>query len=94
MTIRDMRALEKTEKLGGTYTDYYLVGVMEGALEAYHRAVRSGAAPIICLNGRRLLPSMAKGLFTTELKRHAELYEADMPVEMVMLNALATDYPC
>ena len=37
---------------------------------------------------------MAKGLFTTELKRNADLYEADMPVELVMLNALGTVYPC
>ena len=32
MSIREMRTLEKTEKLGSTYTDYYLVGVMEGTL--------------------------------------------------------------
>ena len=94
MTIRDLRALEKTVKLGATYTDYYLVGVMEGALAAHDQAVRAGAAPTICLNGRRLLPSMAKSLFTTELKRNADLYEADMPVELVMLNALGTVYPC
>lgn len=94
MTIREMRTLEKTEKRGSTYTDYYLVGVMEGALEAHNQAVRNGAKPTICLNDRRLLPHMAKGLYTTELKRNADLYEADMPVELVMLNALGTVYPC
>jgi hypothetical protein len=94
MTIREMRALEKTDKLGTTYLDYYLVGVMEGALEAHNQAVRAGATPTICVNGRRLLPSMAKGMFTTELKRNADLYEADMPVELVMLQALRTVYPC
>lgn len=94
MSIREMRTLEKTEKLGSTYTDYYLVGVMEGALEAHNQAVRSGAAPTICLNSRRLLPNMAKSLFTTELKRNADLYEADMPVELVMFNALGTVYTC
>ncbi|MDH4449101.1 MAG: hypothetical protein QE265_00735 [Rhodoferax sp.] len=94
MTIREMRALDKTEKQGTTYTDYYLVGVMEGALEAHAQAVRAGASASICLNGRRLEPSMAKNLYTTELKRNADLYEADMPVQLVMVNALGTVYPC
>lgn len=94
MTIREMRALEKTEKQGNTYTDYYLVGVMEGALEAHAQAVRAGAPASICLNGRRLEPSMAKNLYTTELKRNADLYEADFPVQLVMVNALGTVYPC
>lgn len=94
MTIREMRTLEKTEKQGATYTDYYLVGVMEGAMEAHSQAVRNGGKPTICLNGRRLEPSMAKGLYTTELKRNAEVYEADMPVQLVLTNALATVYPC
>ncbi len=94
MSIREMRALEKTEKQGSTYTDYYLVGVMEGALEAHAQAVRADASASICLNGRRLEPSMAKNLYTTELKRNADLYEADMPVQLVMVNALGTVYPC
>lgn len=94
MTIREMRALEKTEKQGSTYTDYYLVGVMEGAIEAHNQAVRGGAKPSICLQGRRLEPHMAKGLYTTELKRNADLYEADMPVQLVLANALSTVYPC
>ncbi|MDZ7937704.1 MAG: hypothetical protein U5M53_05240 [Rhodoferax sp.] len=94
MSIREIRTLEKTEKLGKTYADYYLVGVMEGALEAHDQAVRKGAAPHICLNGRRLEPSMAKGLYTTELKRNADVYEADMPVQLVLANALTTVYPC
>lgn len=94
MTIREMRALEKTEKQGSTYTDYYLVGVMEGALEAHTHAVRAGATASICLNDRRLEPSMAKNLYTTELKRNADLYEADMPVQLVVVNALGTVYPC
>ena len=94
MTIREMRTLEKTEKQGSTYMDYYLVGVMEGAIEAQAQAARAGAQPTICLNGRRLEPSMAKNLYTTELKRNADLYEADMPVQMVLVNALSTVYPC
>lgn len=94
MTIREMRTLEKTEKLGSTYTDYYLVGVMEGVIEAHSQDVRQGAKPLICLNGRKLEPRMAKGLYTTELKRNADLYEADMPVQLVVTNALATVYPC
>jgi hypothetical protein len=94
MTIREMRTLEKKEKAGSTYTDYYLVGVMEGALEAHNQAVRSGAKPSICLNGRKLEPHMAKGLYSTELKRNADVYEADMPVQLVLTNALTTVYPC
>ena len=94
MTIREMRTLEKLEKQGSTYLDCYLVGVMEGALEAHNDAVRKGATPTICVSGRRLLPSMAKDLFTTELKRNADVYEADMPVELVMLQALRTVYAC
>nr|WP_315495383.1 hypothetical protein [uncultured Rhodoferax sp.] len=94
MTIREMRTLEKKEKLGSTYTDYYLVGVMEGAVEAHNQAVRDGAKPSICLNGRRLEPSMAKSLYTAELKRNADVYEADFPVQLVLTNALTTVYPC
>lgn len=94
MSIREMRTLEKTEKQGSTYSDYYLVGVMEGALEGHDQAVRKGAAPTICLNGRKLEPRMAKSLYTTELQRNADLYEADMPVQLVLANALTTVYPC
>lgn len=94
MSIREMRTLEKVEKQGSTFSDYYLVGVMEGALEAHNYAVRQGATPSICLNDRALEPRMAKGLYTTELKRNADLYEADMPVQLVMVNALTTVYPC
>ena len=94
MSIREMRALEKSEKRGTIYADYYLVGAMEGALEAHNQAVRNGAPATICLNGRRLEPSMAKSLYGAELKRNAELYEADMPVQLVLLNALTNVYPC
>jgi hypothetical protein len=37
---------------------------------------------------------MAEGLYQTELKRNSDLYEADMPVPLVMGNALVTVYPC
>lgn len=94
MTIREMRTLEKQEKQGSTYTDYYLVGVMEGAIEAHNQAVRGGTKPSICLNGRKLEPHMAKSLYTTELKRNADVYEADFPVQLVLTNALTTVYPC
>ncbi|MBC7706327.1 MAG: hypothetical protein H7274_20565, partial [Rhodoferax sp.] len=46
------------------------------------------------LNGRRLEPRTARSLFDVGLKRHADLYEADMPVELVMFNALTTAYAC
>jgi len=94
MSLRELRTLAKTDKQGDNYVRYYLVGVMEGALEAHAQDVRAGAAPTICLNGRRLDPSMAKGLYDTELKRNEGLYEADMPAQWVMTQALATVYPC
>ena len=94
MSLRELRALEKSGKQGIFYANYYLVGVMEGALEAHDQAVRNGATATICLNGRRLEPSMAKSLFDTERKRNADVYEADMPAQLVMANALATVYPC
>jgi hypothetical protein len=94
MSLRELRTLAKTDKQGDNYVNYYLVGVMEGALEAHTQDVRNGAKPVICLNGRRLEPRMAKGLFETELQRNAGVYEADMPVPLVLTNALATVYPC
>jgi hypothetical protein len=95
MTIRELRALEKSDaKQGGNYKRYYLVGAMEGTLQAHDAGVRAGAAPTICLNGRRLVPEMAEGLFLTELQRNQDLYEADMPVPLVLGNALATVYAC
>lgn len=94
MTLRELRALEKASKQGENYSNYYLVGVMEGALEAQSQGVRHGAKPSICLNGRRLQPSMARSLFDTELQRNEGVYEADMAVQLVLTNALATVYPC
>jgi hypothetical protein len=94
MSLRELRGLVKTGKQGPDYVNYYLVGIMEGALEAHAQAVRAGATGTICLNGRRLEPHMAKTLFDTELKRNADVYEADMPVQLVMFNALSTVYPC
>lgn len=95
MSIRELRALEKSDKKqGALYADYYLIGAMEGVLEAHNQAVGNGATPTICLNGRRLEPRMARSLYTTERQRNADLYEADMPVELVMRNALETVYAC
>jgi hypothetical protein len=94
MSIREMRTLEQVETQGEIFSDYYLVGVVEGVLEGHDQLVRKGAAPTICLNGRKLEPSMAKGLYNTEIKRNADVYEADMPVQLVVANALSTVYPC
>ena len=95
MSIRELHALEISDKRHGPeYVQYYLVGAMEGALEANAQAVRGGAKPIACLNGRRLEPRMEKPLFDAELKRNAGLYEADMPVQLVLVNALSTAYTC
>jgi hypothetical protein len=95
MSIRELRALEKSDiKQGANYKRYYLVGAMEATLAAHDAGVRAGAAPSICLNDRRVEPAMAEGLYQTELKRNNDLYEADMPVQMVMGIALSTVYPC
>ena len=95
MTLREMRALEKSDKRQGeNYVNYFLVGAMEGALEAHNQAVRKGAKPSICLHGRRLEPSMARTLFDRELQRNVGVYEADMSVQLVITNALNTAYTC
>ena len=94
MSVRELRTLEKNEKQGDVHALYYLVGALEGALEAQAKAVRLGAKPSLCLLGRRLEPRMARELFDAELRRQAELYEADMPAPLVLINALGTVYPC
>ena len=95
MSIRELRALEKSDaKQGANYKRYYLVGAMEATLAAHDAGVRAGATASICLNGRRLEPAMAEGLYQTELKRNQDLYEADMPATLVIGNALSTVYPC
>jgi hypothetical protein len=95
MSIRELAALEKSDaKQGANYKRYYLVGAMEGTVAAHDAGVRAGATATICLNGRRLEPAMAEGLYLTELKRNRDLYEADMPVQLVLDNALSTVYPC
>lgn len=95
MTLREMRALEKSDKKqGDLYVRYYLVGAMEGAMEASAQAAREGVPATICLRGRRLAPSMARELFDGELRRNKDLYEADMPVQLVMVQALLTAYAC
>jgi len=95
MSLRELRGLELSDKkLGPTYVSYYLVGVLEGTLEAHAQAVRTGAKPQICINGRRLEPHMAKPLFDAELRRNKDVYEADMPVQLVLFNALSAAYAC
>ncbi len=95
MSLRELRGLEQSDKKHGpNYVQYYLVGAMEGALEANAQQVRQGAKALFCLNGRRLEPRMAKPLFEAELTRNVGLYEADMPVQLVLVNALATSYTC
>jgi len=94
MSLRELRTLEKLNKEGENYALYYLVGVMEGAFELHSQAVRKGAKPEICLTGRRLEPGVARGLFDAELQRNAGLYEADMPVQFVLTNALVAAFPC
>jgi len=95
ISIRELRGLEASDKdHGDLYVQYYLVGAMEGMLEANAQVARTGGKPTICLNGRKLEPRMAKSLYDGELRRNAGLYEADMPVQLVMLNAMVAAYAC
>ena len=95
MTIREFHTLEaKEKKEGKAYASYYLVGVLEGLREASDTARRTGQKPLFCVDGRRLEPSMARSLFQAELKRNAELYEADMPVQLVLSSALQNSFRC
>ena len=95
MSLRELRALEKSDKRqGDLYVRYYLVGIMEGVLDAHAQRERQGANPALCLQSRRLEPSMARNLFDGELRRNPDLYEADMPVSLVMEQALLAAYPC
>lgn len=94
MSLRELQALEMRDRSGENYANYYLVGVMEGALEAQLHAVRNGAKAVICLKGRSLEPHMARRLFEAERQRNAGVYEADMPVALVMAHGLTQAYPC
>ena len=94
MSIRELRAIEQLQANGELHAQYYLIGVMEGALEANAMAQRNGRKPMFCLQGRRLTPQTAGSLYRAELLRNEGVYEADMPVELVMTNALASSYRC
>ncbi len=94
MTIRELRALESNDKEGKTYANYYLIGVVEGLREAADTARRAGQKAPFCVNDRRLEPTMARTLFQGELVRHADSYEADMPVQLVLSNALQNAFRC
>ena len=89
-----MRTLEANEKDGKLYANYYLVGVMEGLRQASESEQRKGIKPLFCIEGRRIEPAMARSLYQTELSRNADLYEADMPVQLVMEAALSASYRC
>jgi len=94
MTIRELRLLESNEKDGKAYASYYLVGVVEGLREAAEAERRAGRKALFCVNGRRLEPSMARSLYQGEITRNADSYEADMPVQLVLSNALQSAYRC
>jgi hypothetical protein len=95
MSLRELRQLERSNaKQGDLYVQYYLIGVLEGIQEANTALTRAGGKPLFCQNGRRLDATQAQTIFNTERKRNADLYEADMPVQLVMMNALASTYTC
>jgi hypothetical protein len=94
MSLRQLGTLEKQDKQGASYVCYYLVGVMEGLMGAEKTRVAEGAGPRICAEGKRMEPAMAYSLFEAERRRNRDMYEADMPVTLVMRNALENAYPC
>ena len=89
MSLREMRTIEQLDARGETYVQYYLIGVMEGALEADRMARRQGRKPLYC-PPKPPAPAMAASLFHAELRRNEGVYEADMPVELVMTQAQVT----
>jgi len=93
MSLREMRTIQQLDARGETYIQYYLIGVMEGALEADRMARRQGRKPLYC-PPTPPAPVMAASLFQAELRRNEGVYEADMPVKLVMTNALAGAYRC
>ncbi|MFT3717786.1 hypothetical protein [Pseudorhodoferax sp.] len=94
MSIRELRTLEASEEDGRAHAGYYLVGVMEGLREGADTVQRTGGKPPFCVGRRRFEPAMARSLYQGELTRHAGLYEADMPVQLVMSAALQNAYRC
>ena len=95
MSLRELRALERSKPAGAQQAHYYLVGVLEGILEAWASAQRRGTPPPFCVQSRRPpQPAQVEALLQGERRRSAELYEADMPVELVLFNALVNAYPC
>ena len=94
MSLRQLSALEKQDKQGASYMRYYLVGVMEGLMDGERARSASGAPATICPEGKRMEPAMAHSLFEAERKRNRDMYEADLPVALVMRNALQNAYPC
>jgi len=94
MSLRQLSALEKQDKQGASYVRYYLVGVMEGLIDGEKARSATNAPANICPEGKRMEPAMAYSLFDAERKRNRDMYEADMPVALVMRNALQNAYPC
>ena len=94
MSLRQLSALEKQDKQGASYVRYYLVGVMEGLMDGERARSASGGPANICPEGKRMEPAMAHSLFEAERKRNRDMYEADLPVALVMRNALQNAYPC
>ena len=94
MSLRELRTLESLENQGEQQAQYYLSGLLEGALETNDWNIRQGKEALFCLNGRKLEPEMLHPLLQAELQRNVDLYEAGMPVALVLLNALTGIYTC
>lgn len=94
MSIRELRGLEQVDKTGPIYVQYYLIGVMEGLREGNDLSVREDHKPWFCVQGRRLEPNMVLPMYEAEIQRNRDLYEADMPVQLVLSNALRSVFRC
>lgn len=94
MSIRELRTLGAASNEGETYVLYYLVGVLEGLREAGAIAARAGQPKPFCVDERKFVPAMAAVLYQDELRRGADAYEADMPVQLVLAAALRRAHAC
>lgn len=94
MSLRELATIHKRNNLGPALAEFYVIGVAEGLLEANDAAKRNGRKPFFCLPQDNWNPTKANALFNAEASRNADVYEADMPVALVVQQALVNTYPC
>jgi hypothetical protein len=94
MSLRELATIHMRNTMGPALAEFYVIGVAEGLIEANEAGKRTGQAPLFCLAQDRWTPKQANTLFNAEASRNADVYEADMPVGLVMQQALINTYPC